>query len=86
MLNKILNLPLHMIWADKRDNLLEDMTPLVGMPLSLVGESRGSLEWSSIPRSAVSVMLQKIEEKNYNITRFQRTSREAQNVWRLLKF
>ena len=52
-----LNLPLHMIWASRRDHMVGDMTPLVGMPSSLVGEARGSLEWSSIPRPAGSVML-----------------------------
>ena len=35
-----LNIPLYMIWAGRRDNLVGDMTPLVGMPLSLVGEAR----------------------------------------------
>ena len=43
-----LNLPLHMIWSGRRYNLVGDMTPLVGMPSSLVGEARGSLEWSYI--------------------------------------
>ena len=37
-----LNLPLHMIWADRRDHMVGDMTPLAGMPSSLVGEARGS--------------------------------------------
>ena len=32
-----LNLPLHMIWASRRDHMVGDMTPLVGMPSSLVG-------------------------------------------------
>ena len=31
-----LNLPLHMIWSDIRDNMLGYITPLSGMPLSLV--------------------------------------------------
>ena len=31
-----LNLPLHMIWAIRRDHLVGDMTPLAGMPSSLV--------------------------------------------------
>ena len=54
-----LNLQLHMIWAGRRDHLVGDMTPLADMPSSLVGESRGSLEFSFIPRTAVSMMLQK---------------------------
>ena len=36
-----LNLPLHMIWADRRDNPVGDMNPLAGMPSSLVEEARG---------------------------------------------
>ena len=38
-----LNLPLHMICAVRRDHLEGDMTPLVGMHLSLLGEAMGSL-------------------------------------------
>ena len=38
-----LNLPLHMIWPDRRNHLVGDMTPLEGMTLSLVGEERGSM-------------------------------------------
>ena len=82
----ILNLPLHMIWVGRRDHLVGDMTPLAGMTSSLLGEARGSLEWSSITRPAVSVTLQKIEEKNQKNMSFQRTSRESQKVWRLLQF
>ena len=81
-----LNLPLHMIWAGRRDHLLRDMTPLTGMPSSLVVEVRGSLEWSSIPRPAVSLIIQKIYEKKQKNMSAQRTSREAQKLWRLLKF
>ena len=36
-----LNLPLHMMWAERRDHLVRDMTPLVSMPSSLVDEARG---------------------------------------------
>ena len=60
------------------------MTPLAGMTSSLMKEARGSLEWSSIPRPAGSVMLHKIEEEEKKNMISQRTSREAQKVWRLL--
>ena len=59
-----LNLQLHMIWYGRRDHLVGDMFPLAGMPPSLVGEARGSLEWSSIPRPSGSLMLQKREDKH----------------------
>ena len=75
-----------MIWGDRRDHLVGDMIPLVGMPSSLVGEARGSLEWSSILRPYGSVMLQKREEKNQKNMSPQRTSGEAKKVWRLLLF
>ena len=52
-----LNLPLHMIWAGRRDHMVGYMTPLAGMTFSLSEEARVSLEWSSIPRPAGSVML-----------------------------
>ena len=65
-----------MIWACRIDHLVGDMNPLAGMPSSLVGEARGSLEWSSIPRPAGSVMLQKIEENNQKKMSAQRTFRE----------
>ena len=55
-----LNLPLHMICSGRRDHMVGYMTPLAVMPSSLVGEARGSLEWSSILRPVGSVMLQKI--------------------------
>ena len=55
-----------MIWAGRSDHLLGDMTPPAGMPSSLLGEASKSLEWSSIPRPARSVMLRKIEEKKQN--------------------
>ena len=35
---------LHIIWADRRDDLVGDMNPLAGMPSSLVEEARGSLD------------------------------------------
>ena len=81
-----LNLPLHMIWAGRSDHLVGDMTPLAGMYSSFVGEERGSLEWSSIPRPARSVMLQKREEKKQNNMISQKTSRKAQKLWRLMQF
>ena len=74
-----------MIWAGRRDHMVVDITPLAGMPSSLVGEARGSLEWSYIPRSVVSVMLQKREEKKHKNTSAKITSGEAQKVWRLLQ-
>ena len=81
-----LNLPLYLIWAGRRDHLVGDMTPLSGMPSSLVEEARGSLEWSYICRPARIVMLQKKEEKNQNNMSAQRTSRESQKVWRIMLY
>ena len=79
-----LKLPLHMIWAGRRDHLVGDMTPLTGMTSSLVGEARGSFEWSSIPKPVGSVILQKREDNSQKNIISQRTSREAQKVLRLL--
>ena len=81
-----LNLLLHMIWAGRKDHLVGDMNPLSGMPSSLMVEARGSLELSSIPRPAGSVMLQKKEENNKKNMSAQRTSRGPQNLWRLLLY
>ena len=81
-----LNLPLHMIWASRRDHLVGDMTPLESIPSSLVGKSRGTLELSSIPRPVGSVMLHKIEEKKHKNVISQITLRGAQEVWRLLLY
>ena len=67
-----------MIWAGRRDHLVGDMTPLAGMPSSLVVEARVSLEWSSIPSPYGSVVLHKGEEKKKKNMSAQRTSREAQ--------
>ena len=64
-----------MIWAGRGDHMVGDMIPLAGMPSSLVGKARGSLEWSSIPRYAGSVMLQKREEKKQNNMSSKRTPR-----------
>ena len=75
-----------MIWGNRRDYLARDMTILVGMPSSSVGESKGSLEWSYIPRPSGSVMPRKREEKKQNNMSAQRTSREDQKVWRILQF
>ena len=75
-----LNLPLHMIWAGRRDNMVGDMTPLACMSSSLVAEARGSLVWSSIPRASKIVILQKREDKKHNNMSAQITSREAQKV------
>ena len=49
-----LKLPLHMIWAGRRDHLVGDMTPLADMPSSLVEEARGSLKCSSITKPSGS--------------------------------
>ena len=68
-----------MIWSDKRDHMVGYMTPLLGIPSSLVVEARGSLEWFSVPRPDGSVMLYKIEEQKQKNMNAQRTSREAQN-------
>ena len=66
-----------MIWAGIIDHLVEYITPLEGIALSLVVESRGSLEWFSIPRPVGSVMLRKREENNQNNMSAQITLREA---------
>ena len=81
-----LNLPLNMICTGRRYHIVGDMNPLAGIPSPLVGEARGSLEWSSITRPSVSVMLRKIEDNNKKKIISQRTSRESQKVWRLMKF
>ena len=73
-----------MIWDVRRDHLVGDMTPLAGMYSSFVGEERGSLEWSSITRPDRSVMLQKRKEEKHKNMSAQRTSMEAQKVWRIL--
>ena len=78
-----LNLPCNMIWAGRRDHLVGDTTPLQGMPSSSAEEKRESLEWSSIPRPVGSVTLQKRKEKKQKNMSAQRTSREAQKVWKL---
>ena len=62
-----------------------DMTPLVGVLSSLMGEASVSLEWSSIPRLSGSVMLLKIEEKKHNNASEQITLKEYKLVWRLLQ-
>ena len=74
-----------MMWSGRRDHLVGDMNPLTVMPSSLVGEARGSLEWSSVPRPSVSAMLRKIEDKKQNNMSAQRNWREAQKVWGPLK-
>ena len=71
------NLPLHMIWAGRRDPLVGYMTSLAGMTSSLLGEETGSLEWYSIPRPSGSVMLRKRYKKKQNKRSVQITSREA---------
>ena len=81
-----LNLPLNMIWADRRDHLVGDMNPLVGMPSSFLLEAKRSLEQSSITRLVGSVKLRKREYKKQNNIIAKRTLKEAQKVWRLLKF
>ena len=53
-----------MIWAGRRDHLVGDMTHLVVIPSLLVGETSGSLEWYSIPRPSVNVMLQKYRKRS----------------------
>ena len=75
-----------MIWADRRDYLVGDMTPIEGMPSSLVGEERVSLEWYSITKPSVSVILCKREEKNQKNMGAQRTLMEYPKLWRLLQF
>ena len=75
-----------MIWAGRRYHLVGDMTPLAGMPSSLAEEARGSLEWSSIPRTAGSVMLHKREYKKQKNAISQRTLSEDKKLWRLLQF
>ena len=58
-----LKLLLHIIWANRRDHMVGDINPLSGMPSSLSVESRGSLEWTYIPRPTGNVMPRKIEDK-----------------------
>ena len=53
-----------MIWDGRRDHLVGDMTDLSGMHSSLVVTAMGSLEWSSITRPPLIVMMQKRMEKN----------------------
>ena len=67
-----------MIWSGRRDHMGGYMTPLAGMNSSLVGEARGSLEQSSIPRPSGSVMLRKRYKKKQNKRSVQRTLRKAQ--------
>ena len=62
------------------------MTPTADTPSSSGQEARGSPEWSSIQRPAANVTLKKTEDNKKNNMRAQRTSREAQKVWRLLQF
>ena len=81
-----LKLPLHITWDGRRYHLVGDITHLAGMPSSLTEEERGSLEWSSIPRTSGRVILHKREEKNQNKTSAQKNYREAQKVWRILLY
>ena len=69
--------------AGRRDHLVGDTTPIQDMPSSSTEEKRESLEWSSIPRLVGSANLQKRKEKKQNNMSAQRTSREAQKVWKL---
>ena len=78
-----LNLLCNMIWAGRRDHLVGDTTPLQDMPSSSAEEKRESLEWSSIPRPVGNATLQKRKENNQKNTSAQRTTREAQKVWKL---
>ena len=78
-----LNLPCNMIWAVRRDHLVGDTTPLQDMPSSLAEEKRELLEWSSIPRPVGSATPQRRKEKKQKNMSAQRTSGEAQKVWKL---
>ena len=75
-----------MIWVVRRDHLVVDMTPLAGMPSSLVVEAKVSLEWFSIPRPSGIIMLWKREDKKHNNMSSQVTLREAEKLWRILQF
>ena len=78
-----LNLPCNMIWAGRRDHLVGDTTPLQDIPSSSAEEKKESSEWSSIPRPVGSVTMQKRKDKKQKTMSAQRTSREAQKVWKL---
>ena len=66
-----------MIWADKRDHLELDMTPLSGMPSSLVGYIRALLVWFSIQTTSKFVMMQIRGENNRRNRSYQRSLRGA---------
>ena len=75
-----------MIWAGIRDHLAGDMTPLDGMPSSLVGYLSVLLIWSSIQRPNKRVILWIMGGKNYRNMGDQRNLREVLKVWRLVQF
>ena len=72
-----LNLPFNMIWADIRDHLVGDTTPLQDMPSSLAEEKRESSEWSSITRPVGSATLHKRKERKQKNMSAQRTVMSA---------
>ena len=75
-----------MIWGGRTDCIVEDMTYLVGMPLSLAGFPVGLSLWYSIQSNSKIVMLKIIGEKRQNNMSDQRNSREALKIWRLVQF
>ena len=75
-----------MIWAGIRDHLAGDMTPLDGMPSSLVGYLSVLLICSSIQRPNKRVILWIMGGNNYRNMGDQRNLREVLKVWRLVQF
>ena len=69
-----------MIWDGRRDHLEGDMTSIVSITSSLVGDAKGSLELSFIKMSTGSMMLRKIEENNHKNINARRTSRKVQKL------
>ena len=67
-------------WQKRSSDIIYESSN--GHALIIGGRSKGS----SIPRTAISVMLRKREEKKQKNMSVQRTSREDQKVWRLLQF
>ena len=75
-----------MIWAGRRDHLEVDMTPLMGMPSSLVRYIRVLLV-CLYNQSPAKHLLLKIREYNMqNSMSAQRNLTEAIKVWSLIQF
>ena len=55
-----------MIWASRGGHMAGNMTPLLGIPLSLEGYPRALLAWLYIQRPSKSVMMWVIGQKKQN--------------------